>query len=95
MDDEQASAEESAARIARDAAVSQAVSTLVYIGIAAAISLVITKRDIFTRARMWLTRERVSPEEAHARREVAGLRRDLADIEHGHDSSDWKRGLYG
>ena len=77
----------SSADTAREAAISQAVSVLVYIGIALAINAAITKRDVIwrtcERARRWYRRD---PARERENREVAGLRRDLSEIEHSFDT---------
>lgn len=86
------------ADVARAAAIEQAVSTLVYIGIAVSLSYLIAKRyqiDI-ARAqarRMW--EQWRHPGKAEESRLIAELRRDISRIEHGDAGRAQEyRGLY-
>ena len=79
---------------AAEAAVNEAISTLVYIGVTVAVSALILKRDAITRLWMRLRRRGVKPAEARARRLVAELRRDITLIEHGEAPASPRRGLY-
>lgn len=79
---------------AAETAVNEAISTLVYIGVAMGVSYLVLKRDVLTRLWMRLRQRRVGPAEARARRLAAELARDLARIEHGDSAPAARRGLY-
>ena len=79
---------------AAEAAVNEAVSTLVYIGVTLVVSAAILKRDAITRLFMRVRRRGIKPAEARARRLVAELRRDITRIEHGDQPPARPRGLY-
>lgn len=90
----------SSADMAREAAINQAVSLVVYIGLALAINAAILKRDALWRAwhrvRRWYHYDAAKEREARA---LAELRRDLSAIEHSFDTRPSKlrrapRGIY-
>ena len=98
MSDERTPA--SSADMAREAAINQAVSLVVYIGLALAINAAIMKRDALWRAwagvKRWYRYDARREAEARA---VAELRRDISQIEHSFDTRPSKlrrgpRGLY-
>lgn len=86
--------------MAREAAINQAVSLIVYIGLALAINTAIVKRDALWRA--WQRAKRwyhYSARDEHEARALAELRRDLSEIEHSFDTRPSKlrrppRGIY-
>lgn len=88
----------SSADIVREAALSQAASLLVYIGISVAITVAIAKRDALTRAWMRYKRwARRDPEKIRRSRLLAELRRDISLIEHSDEQPRGRttpRGLY-
>lgn len=86
--------EPDAAKIARDAAIEQAVGTLAYIAVALVVSALITKRDALTRLWMRLRHRPTSPEKAREGRLLADLRRDLTLIERDGGPAPRPRGLY-
>jgi len=76
--------EETAAHVARDAAVSQAASFAVYLGMSLLITVAITKRDAITR--LWMRAKHLywtEPRRDRHAREVAEFRRDISDISRG------------
>lgn len=83
-----------AARLARDAAIQSAVSTLAYIAVSVLVSVAILKRDYLVRWWTRLTTRQVTPDEVRARRLTSELRQDLSRIEHGSSPQPRRRGLY-
>jgi len=86
--------DKSAAGVARDRAIGQAVDIIVYLGIMAAVSLAIAKRDTVTR--LWMRVKKIGqPRDPYAR-QVAEFRPQIADISRGSDGPDTTRtlGLY-
>ena len=89
--------EESAGRVARDAAVSQAASFAVYLLMSVAITVAITNRDTITP--LWMRVKHVywsEPRRDRHAREVAEFRRDVNDISRGGRGPDTARtaGIY-
>jgi hypothetical protein len=90
----------SSADMAREAAINQAVSLVVYIGLALAINAAILKRDAIWRAVARVKRwYRMDPAKEREARAVAELRRDISAIEHSFDPRPSKlrrppRGVY-
>lgn len=97
MSDEQAPRAASSADMAREAAINQAVSLVVYIGLILAINAAILKRDAIWRAaqrvKRWYRRD---PKRERESRLLAELRRDISAIEHATDTGfrPRPRGLY-
>lgn len=87
-------AEKDAGAVAREAAIHEAVGTLAYVAVMAAVSYAILHRDSVTRLWMRLTTRPPSPAESEARRQVAQLRRDIAAWEHRGGPPPRPRGLY-
>lgn len=87
----------SSADMAREAAINQAVSLVVYIGLALAINAAIMKRDAIWRAvqrvKRWYRRD---PARERESRLLAELRRDISAIDHSTDTgfTQRSRGLY-
>jgi hypothetical protein len=78
---------------AKDAAVNELVTTVVYFAIVGAASLIILKRYYLIGAWRQLTARRMTPEQAAIEREVAAFRQEMA--RHDHPAGKGRqRGLY-
>jgi hypothetical protein len=77
---------------AKDAAVNELVTTVVYFAVVGAASLIILKRYYLIGAWRQFTARRMTPEQAAVEREVADFRRELA--RHDHPAAGRRRGLY-
>ena len=86
--------------LAREAAIHQAVSTAVYLGMMIGFTVALTRRDWLarqgTRLVRWVRRQPSDAARAHEDREVAVFRRELADYERGqaHQHRPPAGGLY-
>jgi hypothetical protein len=85
MADEQSG--RSDAQVAREAAIHQIVSQLVYIGVIVAVSWAISNRDMIWRLRERARNRFARPADPHAA-QVAAFRREVADISRGSDGPD-------
>lgn len=87
--------DERLADVASKAAIVQLVSSVVSLAVMVGVSVAITRRDALARAWLRLRHRPLTPDQARAEREVAGLYRDLSKIEHGdHAPPRPPRGLY-
>jgi len=97
MDDAERERQQSAAEIARQAAVRQAASQLTYLGIMLTVAWAVSNRDLLwrlaERGKNWWKDRNRDPYEA----EVAAFRREIADLSRGSDGPDLPEtgGLYG
>lgn len=87
--------DESAAKVARDAALAQLVSLGVYLAVMLGLTVAIAKRDMVTRLGMRARACWRHDEPASVTKAIAELRRDISAIEHGGGPDTTRRpGLY-